>query len=123
MKKGILYTIPPLLFVIYVVIRITRSLYPVHLAFLKNHFTDLIFIPAVLGIAYIAIKLIKRKQLIRVPVGIILFQVGLTAVLFEWYLPKYADNHHLYTADWIDVLMYFLGGVIFWFWQRAIHRL
>lgn len=91
--------------------------------FFKYHFTDLLFIPAILGIAYIIVKVIKRNERVNVPSLVIAIQVLLAIGLFEWYLPNYADNKEMYTQDWIDALMYVFGGIIFWGWQKAIQRL
>ena len=123
MRKAILLILPFLLLGPYFVVRYFR----IHFAdtlplFFKFYFTDLIFIPVSLGFAYLVVLLIKRPKKISVPVGVIAAYVIFNAFIFEYYLPNFAKNAQSYTSDWMDVLMYVIGGGLFWLWQRELSK-
>jgi hypothetical protein len=68
--------------------------------------------------ALIIIRLIKCDKTIVISTGMIFIQVLLVSVYFEWYLPKYKSHVHPYTSDLWDVVMYVLGGILFWGLQQ-----
>lgn len=87
--------------------------------FIRYHFTDLLFIPAMGLFALIFVRFIKRDRTITIPWFYVLIQVVLVSLYFEWYLPNYsAKGLEWYTPDMIDVSMYFLGGGFFLLIQR-----
>jgi len=102
--------------IIYVLVRVFRSFSWVKLPnFLLYNLTDFLCLPILLTITHIFIKILFPKQLFKIS----LIQIGLLAlfysVLFEYILPKYSVKH---TADYIDVLMYFLGGGYYWLYKN-----
>lgn len=43
------------------------------------------------------------------------------AFLFEFLLP---NSNPIYTADWVDVIMYFLGALFYWaYWKNTSSKL
>jgi len=81
--------------------------------FFKYHFTDLLFIPTVATFALIFVRFFKRDNSITVSPWLVGFLVLTMTLYFEWYLPAFNSHIHPYTSDWIDILMYVLGGVGF----------
>jgi len=84
---------------------------------LRFYLTDLLFVPAMCTIGLIGVRYLKNDVKIRLDWWLILIQVILVSLYFEWYLPS-VDNSH--TADLIDVVMYFSGGLLFWPLQKHL---
>ena len=82
----------------------------------NNYLNDLLCIPLVLGALIFIIRKIKHDPKFKLPLGFIFILSSYYAVYFEYYLPKINSR---YTSDWIDVMLYFLGGILFYFFQRV----
>ena len=82
--------------------------------FLHGHFTDLLAVPVIanLGLWFQRIIAGKRSIYVLKP-GHVIFIVVYISLVFEWLLPKYDPQK--YTGDWLDVLLYILGGLFFFF--------
>lgn len=81
---------------------------------LNSHLTDLICLPIILMICLNAIRFLKRNaefQLGILPIAILVIEYSL---IFELIAPYYSN---LYTADMLDILMYFMGAIFFYFIQ------
>lgn len=79
--------------------------------FIKNHLNDLLCLPIVLKVCQSVIQYVKSDDTIYLTF-LQIFMVCLGySIFFEWYLPSY---HPRYTADYIDVLLYNIGGVVFY---------
>lgn len=102
---------------IYVMIRCLRAHHVNLPAWVNGQVNDLICIPVILLVTLCFLRIIKRNERIEINV----FLIGLVclefSVVFEWYLPQKST---IYTGDSMDVIMYFLGGIIFYFVQRKI---
>lgn len=87
--------------------------HPIH--FLAGHLTDFLAVPVIanLGLWFQRIFIDKRSTYI-LKAGHVIFIVIYISVVFEWLLPKL--NPHKYTGDYVDVLLYILGG-LFFCWQ------
>ena len=103
---------------VYFVARYARSNIDNLPDFFKFQFTDLLFIPTVSTFALIFVRLFKRDNSITISTWLIAFLVVLMSVYFEWYLPTFKSHIHPYTSDWIDIVMYVLGGAMFLFVQK-----
>lgn len=75
---------------------------------------DFLIIPICLTISLFVLTHTKNDKNITIPLPIILGLSAFYSILFEYILPP---THNRYTADGIDVLMYFLGGLIFYVLQ------
>ncbi len=99
---------------LYVLIRLLRkNNYPLP-HWINGHLTDLICLPIVLLTCLALVRILKRDSTIEIKpwlIALICVEYGL---IFEWILPQKSP---IYIADWIDVVMYFLGGLIFFFIQ------
>ncbi|MDR6967227.1 hypothetical protein J2X31_001234 [Flavobacterium arsenatis] len=80
-----------------------------------SYVNDFLCLPIVLHITLVVIRYIKKDTSILLNWYHIISIAFLFTVYFEWYLPK---NNSRYTADWVDVLLYFLGGFLFFVLQR-----
>jgi hypothetical protein len=99
---------------LYVLIRLLRkNQYPMP-HWINGYLTDLICLPIVLMICLAFVRQLKRDSSIKIKPWLIALICIEYALIFEWILPK---KSAIYTADWIDVVMYFSGGLIFFFIQ------
>lgn len=80
-------------------------------AFFQNYLNDLLCMPLVLSVCQYTVRKLKSDTLISLPVPLLILVTIGYATYFEWYLPQYDDR---YTADWVDVLMYFIGMFFFY---------
>jgi hypothetical protein len=99
---------------VYILIRLLRKNNYDIPEWINGYLTDLICIPIVLMICLALVRSIKRDSLIEIKPWLIALICIEYALIFEWFLPQKSS---IYTADWIDVLMYFFGGIIFFFTQ------
>ncbi|MBE7628873.1 hypothetical protein [Tenacibaculum piscium] len=76
---------------------------------------DFLIIPIVLTISLYVLRWSKNDKKYQLPLWIILYCSGLYAVIFEYFLPK---THPRYTADSVDVFLYFLSGFLFFMLQK-----
>lgn len=94
-------------------------------SFFAYYLTDLIFIPMQLTICLIVLRYLKKDFTLKIPISLILTITVAMSILFEWYLPIY-KNSRLHTGDFLDVVMYLLGAVVFilvqqkWFLRSSI---
>jgi len=79
---------------------------------INNYLNDLLCMPIVLKICKYAIRFIKKDEHITIPIKISFTLTVLYALYFEFLLPKFNNR---YTADVIDVILYFVG-LLFFLW-------
>lgn len=80
-----------------------------------HYLNDFLVIPMVATAALNVVWLVKGDKNIRLNIFTIFSLVALFSIYFEFYLPM---QSHRYTGDIMDVLCYFLGGVVFYFLQK-----
>ncbi|MGY3794816.1 hypothetical protein [Aquimarina sp. 433] len=85
--------------------------------FFQNYLNDLLCMPLVLSVCQIAVRKLKSDTRILLPIPLLILVTIGYSIYFEWYLPQYDDR---YTADWLDVLMYFIG--MFFFYAVEKHK-
>lgn len=83
--------------------------------FIRFHLADLLCRPVVLSICLIAVRIIKNDPNIRLSAYSIFSLFVFYSVYFELLMP---EIHQRYTADPLDVLMYFFGSLIFYIVQK-----
>lgn len=103
--------------VIYLLIQLARKLQFQLPELINSYVTDLLFMPLLLLFALWLTRIIKRDQSIKLTITMVLVVFVLVSTIFEYYLPL---SNNIYTADSIDVLMYLLGGIIFYYLQNRI---
>jgi hypothetical protein len=105
----------------YFLVRFIRTNWVDAPLFIKYYLTDLLFVPTMCLFALIIIRFLKRDNTITISPALIFTQIVLVSIYFEWYLPKYKSHIHPYTSDLWDVLMYILGGFLFWRLQKKFY--
>ena len=86
----------------------------------NNYWNDLLSIPLVLGALTYSIRWLKKDDKFEFSLGFVIVLSSYYAIYFEYYLPK---NNSRYTSDWIDVLLYFSGGLLFYLFQKTSTKL
>ncbi|WP_317171726.1 hypothetical protein [Flavobacterium kayseriense] len=86
----------------------------------NNYWNDLLCIPLVLGALTYSIRWLKKDDKFEFSLGFVIVLSSYYAIYFEYYLPK---NNSRYTSDWIDVLLYFSGGLLFYLFQKTSNKL
>jgi hypothetical protein len=102
-----------------VVILARKSGHPLPLV--NGHINDAFAIPVIanLGLWFQRVFIIKNNYYVLAPRQII-FIVAYVIFLFESILPLFSK---VYTADWIDVLLYIIGGLFFyWVMNKPINE-
>lgn len=84
----------------------------------NNYLNDLLCMPLVLGALTFLIRRLKKDPFFKFPLFFVLFMAAFYAVYFEYYLPKVNLR---YTADWIDVALYFTGSIGFYLFSRKAY--
>lgn len=77
---------------------------------INNYFNDLICMPFVLKICQYTVRIVKSDSKLTLPTSLQVVVTLIFSIYFEFILPIYNPR---YTSDWVDVIMYFLGLLIF----------
>lgn len=85
---------------------------------INNYVNDFLIIPIVLTICLFILRKTKNNQKYKIPLPVILYLCFLYSVLFEFIFPNYLAR---YTKDYLDVLLYFAGGIVFCQLQKTAH--
>jgi amino acid permease len=83
--------------------------------YVNDYLNDLLCMPLVLGLLSSAVRYLKNDSNFQFSRSFIIGLALYYSVYFEYYLPEVNAR---YTEDWIDILLYFLGGNLF----HAYHR-
>lgn len=102
---------------IYIVTRYLKSTDLELPIFIKNHLTDLLCMPIILTICLAFVRWIKRLPNYVLTPFMIISMTVFYAVLFEFLAPINNPNQ---TGDWIDILMYAIGGFGYWVIQKRV---
>jgi len=76
---------------------------------------DLLCVPIVLELCRKFVSYFLKIHLLRFNPTTIVSVCLYFSIYFEYWLP---ESNSRYTGDWIDVVLYFLGGMIFFLLQR-----
>jgi hypothetical protein len=79
---------------------------------INNYVNDLLYLPLTLGAITYIIRRLKKDSYFELSMGFIVLLAGYYSFYFEYYLPQINSR---YTADFIDVILYFIGGFAFFF--------
>lgn len=112
MYKVVIYI---LMFLIAVFVFVMQRL-DIRLPYLINNYVnDFLYIPLVLGGIEFIIRILKKDNSFKLPLRFIIFLALSYSIYFEFYLPKVNLR---YTADWIDVILYFISGITFYYFTK-----
>lgn len=79
------------------------------------YLNDFLVMPLVLTICLVVVRKIRKEPSIRLSLFTVLSLATLYSVYFEVFLPEVTVR---YTADPVDVLLYFAGATLFFFLQE-----
>jgi len=79
------------------------------------YLNDFLIIPILLTVSLVVLRWSKGNKGYEIPIWIILYTCGMYALLYEYVLPKINIR---YTADVIDVVLYFISGFVFFNLQK-----
>lgn len=82
---------------------------------INNYLNDFLIVPIVLTISLYVTRFLRNSKEYKLSIGVIIYICVLYATLFEFIFPKYLSR---YTADIIDVILYFAGGFVFYILQK-----
>ncbi|WGH76737.1 hypothetical protein P8625_06170 [Tenacibaculum tangerinum] len=81
----------------------------------NNYVNDFLIIPIVLTICLFILQWSRGDKSYQISLGVILYICVVYSIVFELILPNYYSR---YTADVIDVMLYFAGGFVFFVLQK-----
>jgi len=83
--------------------------------FVRFYVNDFLIIPIILIASLFILRWSRNDKNYQISIWIILYLCGLYSIIFEYFLPQF---HSRYTADTIDVILYFAAGLIFYYLQK-----
>jgi hypothetical protein len=83
--------------------------------FVRYYVNDFLITPIILYISLCILRWSKNDKNYTLNIWVILYLCLMYSVLFEYIFPKYLAR---YTKDIVDVILYFAGGLIFYFLQK-----
>lgn len=84
-------------------------------SFINNYMNDFLIIPMVLTVCLFVLQWSRSDKSFQISLGVIFYICIVYSALFEFILPKYFTR---YTADILDVILYFAGGLVFFVLQK-----
>ena len=85
-------------------------------SFFSSYLNDLLCLPIVLSICFFVVRSFGINRSPKISLFTAFSLAALYAIYFEFYLPEVTTR---YTSDVIDVLLYFVGAIIFWLVQSS----
>lgn len=85
----------------------------------SSYFADFLCIPLLLSYTLFLIRKIKKLPEFVLSWQMIVFATVYVSVVFEIVLPHYSTK---FTGDLVDVVMYVLGGSIFYWGQKNLRK-
>ncbi|RDI56599.1 hypothetical protein IQ02_01158 [Flavobacterium glaciei] len=86
---------------------------------INNYVNDLLFLPLTLGAITYLIHWLKKDVFFELSFVFVLLLASCYSFYFEYYLPRLNPR---YTADWIDVILYFSGAFAYFFCGKIESR-
>lgn len=83
----------------------------------SSYWADALCMPLFLSFLLFSIRKIKQTPSFYLSLNMIVFVWAYLSFTFEFLLPFFSKK---YTADKVDVLIYALGGLFFYFFQKKI---
>lgn len=83
--------------------------------FIRYNLNDFLCIPIVLTLTLCMLRYLKQDYNIQLSIGLVFGEAIFYSIFFELVLPFVSLK---YTADPIDILMYFLGACFYWMIMR-----
>lgn len=100
---------------IFLIVQILKFFSISNPAWVFYYLNDFLVIPMVGTFCLHCVWIIKKDNTIRLDIFTIFSLVALFSIFFEYYLPQ---QSYRYTEDILDVVCYFMGGVVFFILQK-----
>ncbi|WP_310283824.1 hypothetical protein [Flavobacterium piscis] len=84
---------------------------------INNYVNDFLCLPVVLGYITLLFRWLKKDKTYKISLWAVLCLASYYSFYFEYYLPAYNTR---YSADIIDVFLYFSGGLFFYLLNTAL---
>lgn len=84
--------------------------------YVNDYLNDLLLMPLVLGLLSFTIRYLKNDSSFQFSLSFIIGLALYYSLYFEYYLPEVNPR---YTGDWIDILLYFFGGFLFYAYHKV----
>lgn len=99
----------------WILIRLTRT-NGMPIPYVNNWLTDLVFVPLLAHVSFVVGNtILNQKTPLRYPLYQILIIAAFVSIVFEVVMPKYTSYN---TADPLDAVAYFTGGLGYYFWHQ-----
>lgn len=102
-----------LIFILFEALKFTGVNFP---EWTTSYLNDLLCMPIILTICLKMVHYLTKNRSIKISIAQALTLTFLYAIYFELILPQFVDR---YTADLVDVLLYFSGATLFLFLQES----
>lgn len=99
-----------LLVILFLTNQLLEHLYLSHWIF-RSYLDDLLVLPIILPITQVLLRLIYNKPSFKLDIPMIITAFLFVSIVFEIILPKFSTS---YTSDYLDIVFYGIGGVIYW---------
>jgi len=86
-------------------------------SFFSYYFADLLCMPLLLSYALLFMRWFRGEPDLRLSAAMIVTGVAYVSLVFEWVLPHFFRR---YTGDVWDVVMYGIGGVLYYCFQDRL---
>ncbi len=103
-----------ILYVLHLVCKFAAIPVPI---FVSSYFADLLCMPLLLSVILLAMRKTQGQPTLKLSWQMVLFACFYVSVAFEFLLPRLDIR---YTSDPKDMLIYFIGGCIFFFFQTTL---
>lgn len=84
-------------------------------AIINNYVNDFLIIPIVLFLSLVVLRWSRNNKNFTLSLPTILYVCFFYSFLFEFIFPKYLTR---YTKDFVDVIVYFASGFLFYYLQK-----
>lgn len=101
--------------VMYLLVRLFRYFEIETPVFINSHLTDFLFIPILLTVSLVGVKIIKKDYAIVLTKSMIFISFVIVSVMFEFVMPS---KSNLFIQDYLDIIAYGLGALFFYWVQK-----
>jgi hypothetical protein len=107
----------PFWFILFIIIYLINQITDKNskIDFLNYYLNDFLAVPIVLQLVLISFQLLYKNENIYLGKDKILYTVIYISFFFELLLPYFSER---FVGDWLDVIMYCLGGLAFFLFQK-----
>lgn len=110
---NIIFILFLLIFILFEALKLNGVTFPV---WTTSYLNDFLCMPIILTVCLKMVHYLTKDRSIKISIAQALALTCFYAIYFELILPQFVDR---YTADLVDVLLYFTGATLFLFLQES----